>query len=118
MSDQFNSFQSPIKNEVVEQIEQLDLSTLQKLHLKLLTHCLEIFKNIANDQKTNFPTSDSLSNWCESESQKLRDAKFGVLLFEQMHSASRKLKKHAEKINKNPLDLTLDDLITLVSSSD
>ena len=32
MSDQFNSFMSPVKKEVVDQIERLDLSTLQKLH--------------------------------------------------------------------------------------
>ena len=41
MSDQFNTFMSPVKKEVVDQIERLDLSTLQKLHLKLLAHCLE-----------------------------------------------------------------------------
>ena len=63
MSEQFNSFTSPIEKEVVEQIEQLNLSTIQKLHLKLLAHCLGIFKVISTQSKVDFPTEKLLRDW-------------------------------------------------------
>lgn len=115
MSDQFNSYISPIKREVVDQIERLDLSTLQKLHLKLLSHCLEVFKDISLQANKEFPNENLLKKWCENESKKLKDESFSVLLFEQMNSAAMKLKDYAKKTGKPPLDLNLNDLITLTS---
>ena len=90
MSDQFNSFTSPVKKEVVDQIERLDLSTLQKLHLKLLSHCLEVFKDISLKNDDEFPNDILLKSWCEKESKKLKDESFSMLLFEQMNSAAMK----------------------------
>ena len=115
MSDQFNSFMSPVKKEVVDQIEKLDLSTLQKLHLKLLSHCLEVFKDISSKADKEFPNEILLKSWCENQAKKLKDESFSVLLFEQMNSAAMKFKNYAEKTGKYPLDLKLDDLITLTS---
>ena len=115
MSDQFNSFTSPIKKEFVDQIERLDLSTLQKLHLKLLSHCLEVFKDISLKNDDEFPNEILLKSWCENEAKKLKDQSFSVLLFEQMNSAALKLSNYAKKIEKNALDLNLDDLINLTS---
>ena len=115
MSDQFNSFMSPVKKEVVDQIERLDLSTLQKLHLKLLSHCLEVFKDISLKPDTDFPNEILLKRWCENEAKKLKDENFSELLFEQMNSAAFKLKSYAEKTGKFVLDLNLDDLIILTS---
>jgi len=115
MSDQFNSFMSPVKKEVVDQIERLDISTLQKLHLKLLSHCLEVFKDISLKADMEFPNEILLKKWCENEAKKLKDESFSVLLFEQINSAALKLNNYAKKIGKNPIDLSLDDLITLTS---
>ena len=115
MSEQFNSFISPVKKEVVDQIEKLDLSTLQKLHLKLLSHCLEVFKDISLKDDTNFPNEILLKEWCEDEAKKLKDNSFSVLLFEQMKSAAIKLKNYSKKTGKYALDLNLDDLINLIS---
>ena len=115
MSDQFNSFMSPVKKEVVDQIERLDLSTLQKLHLKLLSHCLEVFKDISLKTNKEFPSEMLLKRWCENESKKLKDESFSVLLYQQMNAASIKLKSYANKIGKDALDLNLDDLIDLTS---
>ena len=115
MSDQFNSFMSPVKKEVVDQIERLDLSTLQKLHLKLLSHCLEVFKEIALKNDDEFPNDILLKSWCENEAKKLKDESFSMLLFEQMNSAAIKLQNYANKIGKHVLDMTLDDLIALTS---
>ena len=115
MSDQFNTFMSPVKKEVVDQIERLDISTLQKLHLKLLSHCLEVFKDISLKADKEFPNEILLKRWCENEAKKLKDESFSVLLFEQMNSAGVKLKNYAKKIGKDPLDINLDDLITMTS---
>ena len=113
MSDQFNSFMSPVKKEVVDQIERLDLSTLQKLHLKLLSHCLEVFKDISLKADKEFPNEILLKKWCENESKKLKDDSFSMLLFEQMNSAAIKLNNFSKKKGKHALDLNLDDLITM-----
>ena len=115
MSDQFNSFMSPVKKEVVDQIERLDLSTLQKLHLKLLSHCLEVFKDISLKDDEEFPNEILLKRWCENEAKKLKDESFSVLLYEQINSAALKLNNYAKKIGKDALDLSLDDLIILTS---
>ena len=116
MSEQFNSFTSPIEKEVVEQIEQLNVSTLQKLHLKLLSHCLEIFRVISNQSKVDFPTEKLLKEWCLKESQKLNDKNFSMLLYQQMDAAGQKILDYSQNIGKEPLELTLDDLIKLTSS--
>ena len=115
MSELFNSFTSPIKKEVVEQIEQLNLSTLQKLHLKLLTHCLEIFREISIQSNIDFPTEQLLKQWCINESSKLDDTDFSLLLYKQMDAAGQKIIHYSQQIGKQPLELTLDDLIKLTS---
>ena len=115
MSDQFTQFNGPLKKEIVDRIEKLNLSTLQKLHLKLLSHCLEVFRDISLKADNAFPDSIQLQIWCDSEAKKFKDEKFSELLFIQMNSASDKLKKYAEKIGKYPFDLNLDDLVDLTS---
>tara|TARA_Y100000589_G_C26791459_1_gene481935 strand:- start:215 stop:547 length:333 start_codon:yes stop_codon:yes gene_type:complete len=106
---------SPVNKEVVDQIERLDLSTLQKLHLKLLSHCLEVYKNISSKDNKDFPDEILLRRWCENQAKKLNDDSFAVLLFEQMNSAATKLKNYAKERGKDPIKLNLDDLITLIS---
>ena len=115
MSDQFNSFMSPVKKEVIDQIERLDLSTLQKLHLKLLSHCLEVFKDISLKNNNVFPNNILLKTWCDNEAKKLKDESFSMLLFEQMNSAAIKFQNYAKKTGKYVLDLNLDDLILMIS---
>tara|TARA_Y100001978_G_C23272105_1_gene236349 strand:- start:129 stop:476 length:348 start_codon:yes stop_codon:yes gene_type:complete len=115
MSDLINSSMSPVKKEVVDQIDRLDLSTLHKLHLKLLSHCLEVFKDISFKSDKEFPSEILLKRWCENEAKKLKDESFSLLLFEQMNSAAIKFKDYAKKTGKYALDLNLDDLIKLTS---
>ena len=115
MSDQFNSFTSPIKKEVIEQIEKLNLSTLQKLHLKLLSHCLEIFRLISKQSKVDFPTERLLRDWCSKEAKRLDDKDFSLLLFKQMDAAGQKILYYSESIGKRPLELTLEDLTNLTA---
>ena len=116
MSEQFNSFTSPIEKEVVEKIEKLNLSTLQKLHLKLFSHCLEIFRVISNQNKVDFPNEKLLREWCDKESQKLDDKDFSMLLYKQMDAAGQKILNFSQRSGKHPLELNLEDLIKLTSS--
>ena len=118
MSEQLYSFSSPIGKEVVDEIEKLNLSTLQKLHLKLLSHCLEVFKDISVKSNVPFPDDTLLRKWCENEAQKLEDESFSLLLYEQMHSAAEKLKNYAQRTGKYTLKLNLDDLVDLTNLDD
>ena len=117
MSDQTNSFSSPLSNEIVKSIDQLNLSIIQKQHVRLLAHCLEIFKEIADDDTSFFEEDDLLREWCEAQSQKFNDNNFNQLFYEQMSSAAKKLNFFSKSINKNFKELDLEDLITLVEQN-
>ena len=116
MSDQLENFSSPIKKEVAQKIQELDLPLIQKHHVRLLTHCLEIFKNIAIANNKSFPDDQLLKEWCELESKKINDNEFTNLLFAQMNAAALKLESHSKKIGKDILDFNIDDLVDLVSN--
>ena len=114
MSYQTNSLSSPLSNEIVKNIDQLNLSIIQKHHIRLLAHCLEIFKEIAKDDITSFQEDELLREWCEKQSQKFNDNNFNQLFYEQMASAAKKLNSFSERIEKKFKELDLDDLIVLV----
>ena len=117
MSNQTNSFSSPLSEENIKNIDQLNLPILQKQHVRLLAHCLEIFKEIAKNDTSFFEEDDLLKEWCEAQSLKLNDNEFNQLLYEQMSSAAKKLNSFSESINKNFKELDLEDLIILVAGN-
>ena len=114
MSNKTNYFSSPISDEIVKIIDQLNLSILQKHHIRLLAHCLEILKEIAKDDITLFEEDKLLREWCEKQSQKFNDKNFNQLFYEQMSSAAKKLNFFCRSIEKKFTELDLEDLITLV----
>ena len=61
MSDQTNSFPSPLSDEIVKNIDQLNLPIIKKHHVRLLAHCLEIFKEIGKDETSFFTPSSSVT---------------------------------------------------------
>ena len=117
MSNQPNSFSSPLNDEIVKSIDQLNLPTIQKLHVRLLAHCLEIFKEIAIDNGSSFDEDILLRDWCEKQSQKFNDKNFNELLFKQMSSAAKKINAFSLKQGKDFKKLELDDLIILVKQT-
>ena len=117
MSNQFNSISSPLSNEIAKNIDQLNLSIFQKHHIRILAHCLEIFKEIAQDEISLFEEDELLREWCEKQSQKFNDNNFNQLFYEQMSSAAKKLNFFSQSIEKKFKDLDLDDLITLVEQN-
>ena len=114
MSNQINSFSNPLSNAIIKNIEQLNLPIIQKHHIRLLAHCLEIFKEIAKDDITSFEHDKLLKEWCEKQSQKFNDKNFNQLFYEQMSSAAKKLNSFSQSIEKKFKDLDLADLIDLV----
>ena len=117
MSNQTNSFPSPLSDEIVKNIEQLNLPIIKKHHVRLLAHCLEIFKEIGKDEKFFFEEDELLKEWCEKKTQKFKDKNFNQLFYEQMSSAAKKINFFSKSINKNFKELDLDDLITLVEQN-
>ena len=117
MSDQLENFSSPINEDIVRQIQELNLPLIQKHHVRLLIHCLEIFKNISALNEGRFPNDVILQTWCEDQARKINDKEFTELLFAQMIAAAHKFASYSKQINKDILDLNLDDLIDLVSQN-
>ena len=117
MSKQTNSFASPLSDEIVKNIEQLNLPIKQKHHLRLLAHCLEVFKDIFNDDKALIKEDGLLREWCAKQSQKFNDEKFNQLFYEQMSSAAIKLYSFSKSIKKNFKELELEDLMVLVEQN-
>ena len=117
MSNQFNSISSPLSNEIAKNIDQLNLSIIQKHHVRILAHCLEIFKEIAQDEISLFEEDELLREWCGKQSQQFNDNNFNQLFYEQMSSAAKKLNFFSQSIEKKFKDLDLDDLITLVEQN-
>ena len=114
MSNQTNAFSSPLSNEMVKNIEQLNLTIIQKQHIRLLAHCLAIFKEIIKDDISLLEEDELLREWCEKQTQKFNDKNFNQLFYEQMSSAAKKLNSFSQSIEKNIKELNLEDLIILV----
>ena len=112
MSNSPNSFFSPLRDEIVKNIDQLNLPIIQKHHVRLLAHCLEIFKQIAKEDMKFFREDELLKQWCDKESQK-----FNQLFYQQMSSAAKKLNSFSQSVKKNFGELDLEDLITLVEQN-
>ena len=117
MSNQINSFSSPLSDEMSKNIDQLNIPITQKQHIRLLAHCLEIFKNLIKDDITLFKEDEILKEWCSKQSQKFNDEKFNKLFYQQMSSAFSKLNSFSQSIKKNFKELDLEDLIILVAQN-
>ena len=117
MSNQTNSSSSLLRDEIVKNIDQLNLSIIQKHHIRILAHCLEIFKEIAKDDISLFKEDELLREWCEKQSRKFDDQNFNQLLYEQMSSAAKKLNSFSQSIEKSFKELDLEDLISLVEQN-
>ena len=117
MSNQTNSFSNPLSDEIAKNIDQLNLPIIQKQHIRLLAHCLEIFKEIAKGDLSLFEEDEILKEWCDKQSQKFNDEKFNQLFYQQMSSAAKKLNSFSQNIEKSFKELNLEDLIALVEQN-
>ena len=117
MSNQTNPFSSPLNEEIIKTIDELNLPIIQKHHIRLLAHCLETLKEIAKDDVSFFEEDILLKEWCKKKSNKFNDKSFNKLFYEQMSSAARKLNSFSLERGKKFKELNLDDLILLVTQN-
>ena len=114
MSNHLQPFSNPLNMQTIQEIDNLDLPIMQKHHLRILAHCLQILKIINAGNSFEYQNKNPLREWCDNQSKKFDDKKFSDLFFQQLESTSKKLSTFSKKIGKNIADLEIDDLILLV----
>ena len=116
MSNHLDPLSNPLNIETIQEIDNLDLPIMQKHHLRILAHCLQILKIISEENSFEYQNKNLLREWCDNQSKKFDDQKFSDLFYEQLESTSKKLSTFSKKIGKNIEDLDIDDLVLLVDS--
>ena len=114
MSNHLDPSSNPLNIEIIQEIDNLDLPIMQKHHLRILAHCLQILKIINVDKSFDYQNKILLREWCDNQSKKFDDKKFSDLFYEQLESTSKNLITFSQKIGKNIQDLEIEDLIHLV----
>ena len=117
MSNNLDSFSNPLNTDTIKEIDNLDLPIMQKHHVRILAHCLEILKIVNADNRSELCDKNSLREWCDNQSKIFDDKKFSDLFYDQLDSIAKKLNTFSQKIGKNVEDLEMDDLVILVKQS-
>ena len=117
MSNNLDPLSNPLNIQTIKEIDSLDLPIMQKHHVRILAHCLQILKAISLDNSFEYQNKNSLREWCDNQSKKFDDKKFSDLFYEQLESTSKKLSTFSKKIGKSIEDLEIDDLVLLVEQS-
>ena len=117
MSNNLDPLSNPLNIQTIKEIDNLDLPIMQKHHVRILAHCLEILKVINPDDSSELVGKNSLKEWCDYQSRKFEDKKFSDLFYSQLDSTAKKLNIFSKRIGKNIVDLEIDDLVILVKQS-
>ena len=117
MSNHLDPFSNPLNIQTIQEIDNLDLPIMQKHHLRILAHCLQILKKINVGNSFEYQNKNPLREWCDNQSRKFDDKKFSDLFYQQLESISEKLSTFSKKIGKSIEDLEIDDLVLLVEQS-
>ena len=117
MSNHLDPSSYPLNIETIQEIDNLDLPIMQKHHLRILAHCLQILKIINEDNSFEYQNKNLLREWCDNQSKKFDDKKFSDLFYKQLESTAKNLKTFSQRIGKNIEDLEIDDLVLLVKQS-
>ena len=117
MSNHLDPLSNLLNIETIQEIENLDLPIMQKHHLRILAHCLQILKFISEENSFEYQNKNPLRECCDKQSKKFDDKKFSDLFYEQLESTSKKLSTFSKKIGKSIEDLEIDDLVLLVEQS-
>ena len=119
MSNFLDPSSNPLNIQTIQEIDNLDLPIMQKHHVRILAHCLQILKTITdNDNKTSKSfDKDRLREWSENQSKKFNDKKFSDLFYDQLESTAKKLTIFSKIVGKDIKDLEIDDLVLLVKQN-
>ena len=116
MTDNNKWSQSPLIPKDIQLIEDAQLSNLERHHLRLLAHCLESFKRMANGSPSGpLPDERARLQWCLDQPALANEEAFISLLLEQFAVAARQLENLAANCKTSPLELTVIDLIEEMS---
>jgi len=106
------SAESPLTREMVEQIDASMLPSLERHHLRLLSHCLASFQQMASPEcKGPIPALAQQQRWCRDQPLLKNDPEFCDLLLRQFSTAADRLESIADALGITPLELTLGALI-------
>ena len=114
MSNNLDPLSNLLNSQTIKEIDNLELPIMQKHHVRILAHCLQILKIINADDITELSDKNSLREWCDNQSRKFEDKKFSDLFYAQLESTAKKLNIFSKRIGKNLEDLEIDDLVLLV----
>ena len=114
MSNHLDPLSNPLNMQTIQEIDNLNLPIMQKHHLRILAHCLQILKTINLDNSFKYQNKNPLRAWCDNQSKKFDDKKFSDLFYCQLETTSKKLSTFSKKIGKNIEDLEIGDLVLLV----
>ena len=117
MSNNLDPSSNPLNIQTIKEIDNLDLPIMQKHHVRILAHCLQILKITNADDTSELFDKNSLRAWCDNQSRKFEDKRFSDLFYSQLDSTAKKLNIFSQKIGKNIKDLEIDDLVLLVEQS-
>ena len=117
MSNNFDPLSNPLNIQTINEIDNLDLPSMQKHHVRILAHCLQILKVINADDSSELGDKNSLKEWCDNQSRIFDDQKFSDLFYAQLNSAAKKLSTYSQRKGKKIEDLEIDDLVLLVEKS-
>ena len=114
MSNNLDPLSNPLNIQTIKEIDSLDLPTMQKHHVRILAHCLQILKTINANNSLENQNKNPLREWCDNQSRKFDDKNFSNLFYAQLDSTATKLSTFSQKIGKKIEDLEIDDLVLLV----
>ena len=117
MSNHLDHLSKLLNFQIIQEIDNLDLTIMQKHHVRILAHCLKIVKIITAENSSDLSDKNPLREWCDNQSKKFDDQNFSDLFYEQLESTSKKLNTFSKKIGKNIEDLEINDLVLLVKLS-
>ena len=114
MSNNFDPSSNLLNIQTIQEIDNLDFTIMQKHHVRILAHCLQILKIISSDNSFESQNKNPLREWCDNQSKQFDDKKFSDLFYYQLESTSKRISNFSKKIGKNINDLEINDLILLV----
>ncbi len=117
MSNHLDPLSNPLNMQTIQKIDNLDLPIMQKHHVRILAHCLQILKIINTYNSSEYQNKKHLREWCDNQSKKFDDKKFSDLFYTQLESTAKKLTTFSKRIGKNIEDLEIDDLVLIVKQS-
>ena len=97
MSNHLDPLSNPLNIEIIQEIDNLNLPIMQKHHLRILVHCLQILKIISEENSFENQNKNPLREWCDNQSKKFDDKKFSDLFYEQLELTSKKLSTFSKK---------------------